>query len=119
MSESTTAKERAWLSRNWFPTKTFRTWVADSDTAHKLVPRLIDDVNRLKIEKAKVITLLREAGVVLKGMMDVINESKGIDGWHLNGDTAEWGEFDFVGDSATVLSKITVADCGYSKLGDQ
>ena len=27
-------------------------------------------------------------------MLDIINNSQGVVGWHLNGDMATWGEFD-------------------------
>lgn len=34
---------------------------------------------------------LKEA---LEALMDIVEESRGITGYHLNGDVAEWGEFD-------------------------
>ena len=30
----------------------------------------------------------------LRGLISIIEESRGVDGWHLNGDIALWGEFD-------------------------
>lgn len=30
----------------------------------------------------------------LEGLLAIINDSKGVDGWHLNGDIAFWSEFE-------------------------
>ncbi len=48
--DDTTAEERAWLLRNWTPHETFTTWIAGSDRAHKMVPRLIAQVTNLERE---------------------------------------------------------------------
>lgn len=32
---------------------------------------------------------------VLKALRSVMNDSAGVIGWHLNGEVAEWGEFEF------------------------
>ncbi len=59
---STTAEERAWLSQNWTVGEPeFRTWLAGSDHAHSLVPRLIADIERLEADNEKLRKALEKA----------------------------------------------------------
>ena len=37
---------------------------------------------------------LREADIIIKGFIAIVNDSRGVDGYHLNGNIAEWGEFE-------------------------
>ena len=69
MSEQTTPEEREWLSRNWTPSDTtFRPWVAGSTKAHRLVPRLIADVDQAEAQSKTRGTELGEARELLGRM---------------------------------------------------
>ncbi len=46
----------------------------------------------------------------LEGVLAVVNDSAGVAGWHLNGDVAAWGEFDFVLDCGDALAAMEVPD---------
>ena len=37
---------------------------------------------------------LRKADIIIKGFIAIVNDSRGVDGYHLNGNIAEWGEFE-------------------------
>lgn len=41
----------------------------------------------------------------LAGLLAIVNESRGVDGWHLNGAVAEWGEFPVVAEAAAALAR--------------
>lgn len=43
----------------------------------------------------------------LQGMLNIVKDSRGVAGWHLNGDTAEWDEFDEVDAAETAIAKAT------------
>lgn len=43
---------------------------------------------------------------VLKGLLSIVDESKGVAGYHLNGDIAEWDEFDDVNTARRLIVKI-------------
>jgi hypothetical protein len=56
----TTAKERAWLFKNWTPDDpTFVEWVGGSEQAHRLVPRVLLDLIRERRLVAELQTALR------------------------------------------------------------
>lgn len=53
------------------------------------------------------IARLREA---LEGFIGLINESHGVAGFHLNGDIAEWDEFDLINQAQAALAKESTHD---------
>lgn len=50
-------------------------------------------------------TLLKEMAQALEGAINIINDSKGVAGYHLNGDVADWGEFDEINKIVNALKK--------------
>jgi len=60
-----------------------------TDTERKSVNKMLAINTGLIEHYAK----LRSA---LKGMLDIVYTSHGVSGYHLNGDIAEWGEFEEV-----------------------
>lgn len=48
----------------------------------------------------------------LEGVIAIVNESRGVEGYHLNGAIAEWGEFEEVGEA---IEAISFAKQGVSK----
>jgi hypothetical protein len=57
-----------------------------------------EQVATLRSEKAELIEALR-------GMLDIVKESRGVDGFHLNGDLADWDEFHVVNTAQQTLAK--------------
>jgi hypothetical protein len=51
-------------------------------------------------------TLLRQALEALEGFVSITHVSQGVAGYHLNGDTAEWGEFDEVDAASNTAEAI-------------
>lgn len=47
---------------------------------------------------------IREAHTELSTLLDTINNSRGVDGWHLNGDIATWDEFEI--NPAATITKL-------------
>lgn len=56
-------------------------------------------IESLQSEKAELIEALR-------GMLDIVKESRGVDGFHANGDIAEWDEFHDVHTAQETLAKL-------------
>lgn len=66
----------------------------------KLVGSFGDDSPAYAEPKPQSDEGLREALTELVGHVETLtNESRGVDGWHLNGNLAEWGEFDWLFDA--------------------
>jgi hypothetical protein len=40
----------------------------------------------------------------VEGLLGIVDESVGVEGWHLNEAIAEWGEFEFVSDARQALA---------------
>ena len=59
---------------------------------------LIETIATLRAEKAELIQALR-------GMLDIVKESRGVDGFHANEDIAEWDEFHEVHKASQTLAK--------------
>jgi hypothetical protein len=47
---------------------------------------------------------IKEAHTELSNILDIINNSRGVDNWHLNGAVATWNEFDI--NPAVALTKL-------------
>ena len=58
-----------------------------------------------KVESEKD-ALLRQALEALEGFVNIANDSQGVAGYHLNGNTAEWDEFDEVGAASSAIAAI-------------
>lgn len=43
----------------------------------------------------------------LRGVLELIAESKGIAGWHLNGEIAAWDEFECIDEAAAAIAAAT------------
>ena len=57
--------------------------------------------NLLRSEEAKV-KLLREA---LDNLLHIVDSSNGVVGWHMNGNVAEWDEFEDVEEARRILAE--------------
>ena len=42
----------------------------------------------------ELVAMNKELLAALEGLLDIVGESDGVSGYHLNGDIAEWGEFE-------------------------
>ena len=42
----------------------------------------------------------------LKGLIDIVHESEGVGGYHLNGDTAYWNEFEEVSIAENIVAEV-------------
>lgn len=47
-----------------------------------------------------------ELAKALRGMLNIMNDSHGVAGYHLNGNVADWGEFEEVDAASAALSRI-------------
>lgn len=55
------------------------------------------ETNERLTKKLRAVTTQRDTlRAALQGMLAIVNDSRGVAGYHLNGDTAEWDEFDEV-----------------------
>lgn len=57
-------------------------------------------------EYGRLIAVAPEMLEALTGLMAVVGDSKGVAGYHLNGDIAEWDEFEEVKTARMLISKI-------------
>lgn len=46
----------------------------------------------------------------LKGFISIVSESRGVDGYHLNGNVAEWDEFEEVADAEAAIAACETKD---------
>lgn len=51
--------------------------------------------------------LLERARDALNGVNNIVRDSRGVAGYHMNGDTAEWDDFDEVDAAEQALAAIT------------
>lgn len=75
------------------------------------ITMLLDEIESLRQERDKLRARVAELEAALQGMLDIVADSRGVAGYHLNGDTAEWDEFDEV-DAAEKLLNQLEADNG-------
>ena len=54
---------------------------------------------------ARLIAAAPDLLEALKAMVAITNDSRGVDGYHLNGDIAEWDEFDAINQARAALAK--------------
>lgn len=66
----------------------------------------IAEIEVLRQERDKLRARVAELEAALQGMLDIVADSRGVAGYHLNGDTAEWDEFDEVDAAEKLLNKL-------------
>jgi DNA repair exonuclease SbcCD ATPase subunit len=69
------------------------------------IERLIRAYDARKDERDRVIARLADALGALRGILKIVDESRGVDGWHLNDDIAHWDEFDEVEEARAALRR--------------
>lgn len=69
-----------------------RSWMRQLTAKENRIERL--ESERLELLKA------------LESLLDVTADSKGVSGYHLNGDIAEWDEFECVGEAYELIKRI-------------
>ena len=66
----------------------------------------IKGIRRTGMADARLISAAPELLAALRGMLAIVNDSRGVAGYHLNGDTAEWDEFDEVDAARAAIAKV-------------
>ena len=66
----------------------------------------IAGIRRTGMADARLISAAPELLAALRGMLAIVNDSRGVAGYHLNGDTAEWDEFDEVDAARAAIAKV-------------
>lgn len=69
-----------------------------------LVPKLLESEDCRMIER-ELRERIVELEAALGGMLAIVNDSRGVAGYHLNGDVAEWDEFEEVGLAEVVAAR--------------
>lgn len=59
----------------------------------------------LKEADASLIAAAPELLAALEGLMSIANDSRGVSGYHLNGNIAEWDEFEEIGAAVAAINK--------------
>ncbi len=75
-----------------------------SITVHRL--RLSMKTLGLRMKAHKLKSDRQELLKSLESLLDITAESQGVAGWHLNGDIAEWGEFEEVSSAYELIKRI-------------
>ncbi len=57
------------------------------------------NIERLEAERLELIKALEQ-------FLDLVGDSHGVSGYHLNGDIAEWDEFECVGEAYELIKRI-------------
>ena len=57
----------------------------------------------------EIIEMLANA---LSGLLDIVEDSAGVSGYHLNGVVAEWGEFNEVKEAYDILNSVLACSVG-------
>ena len=53
----------------------------------------------------ELVAMNKELLAALEGVMSIVDESNGVSGYHMNGDIADWGEFEEVGLAYDAIAK--------------
>ena len=82
----------------------------DVDVADGLsgVCEMFDWMGRFEMEaNAKLIAAAPELLEALISVLNIMNDSEGVAGYHLNGDIASWGEFEEIKQAEQAIKKAT------------
>jgi len=60
---------------------------------------------------ARLIAAAPDLLEALKGMIAIVDDSHGVSGYHLNGDVAEWDEFEEIEAAAEAIKKAEGTEC--------
>jgi hypothetical protein len=55
---------------------------------------------------AELLAQRDELAAALRGMLNIVNDSRGVAGYHLNGAVADWSEFEEVDAASAAISRI-------------
>lgn len=89
--------EEAAIAQSYEPEKHMTTKTRHSDYPYMSCSACEGNATQLShwLEAAREVTDQRDDLVTAaKAVLNIVNNSNGIDGWHMNGDIAHWGEFD-------------------------
>ncbi|HWF62970.1 MAG TPA: hypothetical protein VN666_22040 [Nitrospira sp.] len=79
----------------------------EAEESHKYFVELASKHrDELDAQVADLTAQLQRAREALQGVKDLIGDSQGVAGFHLNGDIAEWGEFDVVNQIDAALTEV-------------
>lgn len=67
---------------------------------------LVKRFNLLKSEAAELTKQRDELLATLQGMIDISSDSQGVAGYHMNGEVADWGEFEEWQAACDAIAKI-------------
>ena len=70
----------------------------EANRDHQAQHDMILEVERLKMQRDELLA-------ALQGMIDIANDSQGVAGYHLNGEVADWGEFEEWQAACNAISK--------------
>lgn len=64
----------------------------------------LDRASKAEAERDALRARVAELESALSGMLAIVSDSKGVAGYHMNGDVAEWDEFEEVGLAEVILA---------------
>lgn len=99
---------------SWFQSQPFATQSGIKQISRDSYAAGMGDPLVCAKEQAAPVAELVEA---LRGMLNIVSDSRGVYGYHLNGDGAEWDEFDEVNAARAALARYEGAQGG-GKCGD-
>ena len=95
-------------------------WVLDTDFIYSELSEVICDIDPIGVSKkvftrskeeaisnAKLIAAAPELLNALIGVLNIMNDSEGVAGYHLNGDIAKWDEFEEIKQAEQAIKKAT------------
>lgn len=75
-----------------------------ADAWHDKLEDMQRELSKTRDQLQAMREAIKEAHTELSTLLDTINNSRGVDGWHLNGDIATWDEFEI--NPAAALTKL-------------
>jgi len=95
-------------------------WELDRDFIYSKLSEVICDIDPIGVSKkvftrskeeaianAKLIAAAPELLEALISVLNIMNDSEGVAGYHLNGDIASWGEFEEIKQAEQAIKKAT------------
>jgi len=74
-------------------------WRHGQHGGHSCLTRIKTEMTTLKSERQELLKSL-------ESLLDITADSQGVAGYHLNGDVAEWGEFEEVSSAYELIKRI-------------